>query len=140
LRGPNGFGAIVLVESLIRIDSLPNLAVDIFDNDKYLYETDDTYCKELAEKLGVTNVLEPYRKGGTSYYDVPAGVICDAIDAMKVAVGLTSSSATLRSPGVYVNPDVIKAATVRQEKPCKVCGRKNDIGVKECWYCTVKDP
>lgn len=26
-------------------------------------------------------------------------------------------------------------SSVRQEKPCQVCKRKNDLGVKVCWSC-----
>jgi len=31
-------------------------------------------------------------------------------------------------------------ANVRNERPCPQCGRKNDIGVKECWNCTRPNP
>jgi len=27
-----------------------------------------------------------------------------------------------------------------KELPCKNCSRKNDVGIKSCWFCEVKDP
>jgi hypothetical protein len=29
---------------------------------------------------------------------------------------------------------------IRKETPCLNCGRKNDIGVAECWCCGIKNP
>lgn len=31
-------------------------------------------------------------------------------------------------------------AAVVQERPCPQCGRKNDIGIKECWHCMYANP
>lgn len=34
----------------------------------------------------------------------------------------------------------LQAPQKRQEKPCPRCGRMNDLGVKDCWHCGIKDP
>ena len=28
-----------------------------------------------------------------------------------------------------------KPLNIRQEKPCKSCGKNNDLGINECWWC-----
>ena len=38
------------------------------------------------------------------------------------------------------NACVSVQSNVRQERPCPRCGRKNDIGVKECWNCVYPNP
>lgn len=32
------------------------------------------------------------------------------------------------------------AATSPKEKPCKQCGRNNDVGVSKCWLCEAANP
>jgi hypothetical protein len=36
--------------------------------------------------------------------------------------------------------DVFNKLMTPTEAPCKVCGNKNDLGVKKCWSCECADP
>lgn len=41
----------------------------------------------------------------------------------------------------YTLPDVKdKDKKIEKEKPCFQCQRKNDIGVKTCWWCGSENP
>lgn len=35
----------------------------------------------------------------------------------------------------FYTPTTTVGIAVRQEKPCKVCRRPNDLGVRSCWHC-----
>jgi len=45
--------------------------------------------------------------------------------------------------GEVIDPQAAKIAmniAKKQEKPCRHCGRINDIGVIECWHCMIQNP
>lgn len=41
--------------------------------------------------------------------------------------------------GVY-NARIVPVHPERQESPCRVCQRPNDLDVKKCWNCEVANP
>ncbi len=36
--------------------------------------------------------------------------------------------------------DAVDKDAIRYEHPCKICKRKNDVGIGSCWWCGVNHP
>lgn len=92
---------------------------------------------------------------------IPATVI-DSISGFGVTIGWKagefvplSSVPPVPVPTVWFNKGIIVAHcynsiveymdpgakdAIRNEHPCKICKRKNDVGIGSCWWCGVVHP
>lgn len=52
----------------------------------------------------------------------------------------TNIDCVIKKANIQTSSSSAVAPTAVQERPCTHCGRKNDIGVKECWHCLHPNP
>jgi len=108
------------------IDKYTHVEIGLFSYKKdrndhlgeYLYD-------ETITKLGITWINNKYAESRST--NEPVTNVEKIINILQQAIG--------------DNPqDFTSITMIRNEKPCKHCGRPNDVGVAECWHCCVPNP
>jgi hypothetical protein len=79
---------------------------------------------DKAQELGIAFL--PIRNGRCTY----EGLSRAQIELMVLTLAHAAGTPVVSAPTV----------SVTKEKPCKVCGRKNDIGIATCYWCGTSDP
>jgi hypothetical protein len=72
--------------------------------------------------------------GGPTHAEFVPKFIIDGIVVALDRLGPDNGSTVVAHQPVKNNIIVAK------EKPCKNCGRQNDIGISTCWWCSVAKP
>jgi len=124
------------VNQIVSVPADSNL--DINDYIQVMFEINTTlFSKEL---LSLTDPnLKPFVSSltlGPFSFDK---YCCFLLSIPELEMVVSNLQKYLTTSNPIVNTYIISKSS-RQEKPCKVCGKMNDIGVSSCWMCGSEDP
>jgi hypothetical protein len=88
--------------------------------------------EEIHNEIGEVVEIKPQSYGTIISVKLPHHKVSSYTADFKW--GFVASATLMERLALLVDAPTIKPS-LRQEKPCQVCQKPNDVGVKSCWNC-----